>query len=105
MTTGAEKETRKQYRCPRCGGEKLSRQLIKSTFWHGERLVLVDDIPAFVCESCGERFHDEATARTLERMQGEGFAADEAKGHLHVPIISFSRRIPPELTEIAEEEE
>jgi YgiT-type zinc finger domain-containing protein len=92
-------------KCPECGSDRLSRQLVRSAIWHGERLVLVDDIPAVVCGACGERFFDDATATVLDLMQGEGFPAERAKGHLHVPIFSFSHRVPAELLDVAETEE
>lgn len=92
-------------RCPRCGSTKLREALLKSTFWHDARLVVVDNIPAIVCESCGERFLGNATSATLDLMRERGFPVDEATSHMHVAVFSFSHRIPAELVEVAETQE
>ncbi len=94
-----------QHECPQCGSARLRQDFVKSAFWHGERLVVVDNIPAVVCDACGERFYDDGTATTLDLMHGRGFPSGEASGHMHVPIFSFSARVPAELAEAAEEQE
>ncbi|MGB3387642.1 MAG: type II toxin-antitoxin system MqsA family antitoxin [Pseudaminobacter sp.] len=91
-----------EHECPQCGSTRLHETLVKSAFWQDERLVVVDNIPAVVCEACGERFYDDATVTALDLMQGDGFVASEAGIHMHVPVFSFSHRIPAELTEVAE---
>lgn len=105
MIAGAEEPEKDVQPCPQCGNGRLSGQLVKSAFWHGERLVLVDGIPALVCSSCGERFYDDATVTMLDVMRGDGFPADQAKAHLHVPIFFFAQRVPHEPRDAAEEEE
>lgn len=92
------------HQCPSCGSARLSQSLVKSALWHGDRLVLVEGIPAIVCSACGERFYDDATATMLDLMQGEGFPADKAAGHVSVPVFSFARRVPQDLLASAEEE-
>lgn len=91
--------------CPQCGSTKFRDALVKSTFWHDGRLVVVDDILAIVCESCGERLFNEATCAALDLMHRDGFPVDRATSHLHVAVFPFSHRVPAELTEIAESEE
>lgn len=99
IETASDESPDTQHRCPQCGSTRLGRHQVKSALWHGERLVLVKDIPAIVCEACGERFYDDATATILDLMQGDGFPADQATEHLSVPVFSFSQRIPSELAE------
>lgn len=93
-----------EHECPQCGSTRICETVVKSAFWHDERLVVVDNIPAVVCEACGERFYDDATVTALDLMQGDGFPASEAGKHMHVPVFSFSQRVPVELTELAEAE-
>lgn len=83
--------------CPQCESTRLRRHLVKSAFWHDDQLILVEDIPAIVCEACGERFYDDATATVLDLMQGDGFPAGQATRHLSVPVFSFAQRVPSEL--------
>ncbi|MFU0504632.1 type II toxin-antitoxin system MqsA family antitoxin [Pseudaminobacter sp. NGMCC 1.201702] len=99
IETASDENPDVQPRCPQCESTRLRRHLVKSALWHGERLVLVKDIPAIVCEACGERFYDDTTATILDLMQGSGFPADRATEHLSVPVFSFSQRIPSGLAE------
>lgn len=90
------------HECPQCGSTRLSERLVKSAVWHGDRLVLVEGIPAIVCGDCGERFYDDVTATMLDLMQGEGFPAELAAGHVSVPVFFFARRVPTDLLATAE---
>lgn len=91
--------------CPQCGHTDLSQQLAKSAFWHNERLVVVDDIPALACLRCGERFYDDATVTILDIMQGDGFPPGDAKAHITVPVYSFRGRAPADPQDPVEAEE
>jgi YgiT-type zinc finger domain-containing protein len=94
-----------QHECPQCGSTRLRQDFVKSALWHGERLVVVENIPAAVCDACGERFYDDGTVTVLDLMHGGGFPAGGAIGHMHVPVFSFSARVPAELADAAEEQE
>lgn len=78
---------------------------MKSAYWRDAQLVVIDNIPAFVCQGCGERIFDDATSAALDLMRGDGVPADEPANEAHVTIVSFSRRVPAELDEIAQERE
>jgi YgiT-type zinc finger domain-containing protein len=92
------------HRCPQCGSTHLRESLVKSALWHGERLVLVEDIPALVCGGCGERFYDDATSMQLDLLRGEGFPVEQAVAHATVPVFRFSHRVPTDLMTTAEHE-
>lgn len=90
------------HECPQCGSRQLRRDLVKTAFWHDASLVVVEGIPAMVCEACGERFYDDATVMALDLMHGDGFPKAQACGHMHVPVFSFPARIPADLVPVAE---
>jgi YgiT-type zinc finger domain-containing protein len=46
---------RKYSSCSYCGGSVLERHVVVET-WFGEKLVLFEDVPAGVCENCGEEY-------------------------------------------------
>jgi YgiT-type zinc finger domain-containing protein len=50
-------------RCYFCGGE-TARQLVRAENWWGGELALVENVPAWVCQVCGEKYYD---ADTVER--------------------------------------
>ena len=91
-----------EHECPQCGSMRLREALVMSAFWQDERLVVVDDMPALVCEACGERFYDDATVVGARPDAGDGFPASKAAKYIHVPMFSFSHRIPAGSVETVE---
>lgn len=78
-----------QMPCDRCGGGVLSPQRVKIAFWSGDGLVVVRNIPAMVCGTCGEEYLSDHAAMGLDRMRGEGFAAHDGTERISVPVIDF----------------
>jgi YgiT-type zinc finger domain-containing protein len=66
---------------------------VKTAIWSEDRVFLVEDIPAQVCDSCLEQFYDEETTDALRRLTEEGFASVEPKREILVPIFSLEGRI------------
>lgn len=73
--------------CQSCGRAGLEETLVQSAFWEGERLVVVEDIPALVCRGCGERFYDDETAIRLDMLRGTGFPAARAARQMNVEVF------------------
>jgi YgiT-type zinc finger domain-containing protein len=72
-----------------CANAVLARDEVKSAFWEGERLVVVEGIPALVCQSCGEQYYEDDTAMKLDLMRGSGFSVQNAVRSLTVPVFVF----------------
>ena len=51
----------------------------------GDRLIIVEDVPALVCDTCGDQIFTERTAGGIER-------ATEGKPAYSSPVYRFSRR-------------
>ncbi|HEY4999771.1 MAG TPA: type II toxin-antitoxin system MqsA family antitoxin [Usitatibacter sp.] len=83
--------------CTECGGTQVHTDLVRSAFWEGERLVVVEGIPALVCASCGEQFYDDTTAVVLDLLRGAGFPADKARSEMSVPVFAFGDRLPKDV--------
>lgn len=59
------------FRCHVCGGERARRDLVSEVFTIEGRRVLVEDIPADVCERCGEAsFSRETVERVRQLVHG-----------------------------------
>ena len=78
--------------CPRCGGA-LVATTVRTTVWQGDRVAIVEDIPALVCEACLEQFYDDAVSDALRRLAEEGFPAAKADREISVPVFSLVGRI------------
>ncbi len=72
----------------------MHSSIVKTAIWQGERLFLVEDIPAHVCDFCMEQFYDEETTDILRRLTEDGFPALKAKREILVPVFSLEDRIP-----------
>jgi len=80
--------------CTQCGAPGVHPTSARSAFWHQDRLVVVEDIPALVCVNCHEQFFGDDVAMALDLMRGEGFPASKAIKELRVPVFSFRQMIP-----------
>lgn len=78
--------------CPRCG-QALRAGTVKTAIWREERMFLVEDIPAQVCDSCIEQFYDEETTDALRRLTEEGFSSLVPKREVLVPVFSLEGQI------------
>ena len=85
---------REEIVCTQCGAAGVHPTFARSAFWHQDRLVVVEDIPALVCVNCHEQFFGDDVATALDLMRGGGFPASEANQELRVPVFSFRRMIP-----------
>jgi YgiT-type zinc finger domain-containing protein len=75
--------------CANCGSANIHAARVRSAFWHEDRLVVVEGIPALVCDDCQERFYDDGTIVRLDLLRGAGFPAEQACGELRVPVFSL----------------
>jgi YgiT-type zinc finger domain-containing protein len=79
-----EKRMFKKDTCPLCGGGKKAG---KTTFTVelGEGILVVRNVPALLCNQCGEDWIEDKIASRLEKL------ADQARGkHLQVEVAAFA---------------
>ena len=82
--------------CPACGSAEIGMADVRSAFFHDDRLVVVEEIPALVCASCNEQFYDDNTVVVLDLLRGDGFPAEAARQEIRVPVFSFRDRLVAE---------
>ncbi len=78
--------------CPRCGAA-LAETRVRTAIWQGERVALVEDIPALVCGGCAEQFYDDDVSDALRKLNEQGFPEHEAEHTIEVPVFSLTGRI------------
>ena len=78
--------------CPACGGSDIGIAQVRSAFFHEDRLVVVEEIPALVCADCKEQFYDDQTVVVLDLLRGDGFPAERAREEISVPVFTFRDR-------------
>lgn len=76
------------YTCQYCGSNTYE-DVVRMCLWEGERLVVIEDIPARVCENCMEQFYDSVTRFRIDTFREERFPLEEARRVIEVPIFSL----------------
>jgi len=69
-------------RCYFCGG-KTKRGRVRAENWWGDTLAFVENVPAWVCEDCGEPYFEAETCRLRQ-------APPPARQTIQVPVYAFS---------------
>ena len=72
-------------RCYFCKG-KVSEKKVKVDFRWGDDLLVIEDVPAEVCQQCGEKYFSSETYKVMEQL-----AKRKAKPirHIMVEVIKF----------------
>jgi YgiT-type zinc finger domain-containing protein len=77
-------------RCPKCERPMRPGQ-VNTAMWYGQKVVLVEDIPAMVCDYCSEQYYDDETTEGLMRLTEEGCQLSEQTGEVLVPVTNKGR--------------
>lgn len=77
--------------CPVCESTDTHHAHVRSAFWHNDRLVVIEDVPALVCNTCGEQFYDDAAVLLIDRMRQNGFPPEHVDRELCVPVFSCTK--------------
>jgi YgiT-type zinc finger domain-containing protein len=78
--------------CPRCD-QPMRPATVKTAIWRDDRLFVVEDIPAQVCDSCMDQFYDDDTTEALRRLTEQGFSSIQPEREDLVPIFSLKGQI------------
>ena len=57
--------------CSYCGGRVQPRLVTKPCWWGEQMIALVENVPAGVCEQCGERYYAAEVFEEVERLAKE----------------------------------
>lgn len=78
--------------CPQCR-KPMRSGMVKTAMWFDDRLYVIEDIPAQICDSCVEQFYDEDVTDVLRRLTDDGFPSAEVISELTVPVLSLKARL------------
>ena len=70
--------------------------LVRTAIWHKDRLSVVEDIPAYLCDTCVEQYYDPEATEILRKLTGDGFTGVAAHREILVPVYSLAGQLPPE---------
>jgi len=78
---------------------------VKTAIWRGERLFVVEDVPAFVCDLCVEQFYDPGVTEMLRKWTQDGFPMADVQREILVPVFSLAGYEPMTRPITTEEQE
>ena len=73
--------------CSYCGGRVTEKAIQKPCFWGEKLFALVDNVPAGVCDQCGEKFYKANVLKIIEKLLKERKFAS----HVDLPLTDFSK--------------
>ena len=75
-------------KCYFCRG-KVERKHITLDYRWGEDLVVIKDVPAGVCQQCGEKYIQSGVYKELEKLAKN---KDRLKGKMTVDVLEYGER-------------
>lgn len=77
-------------RCFFCKG-KVGQERVNVDFRWGESLVVIEDVPAGVCQQCGERYFDAEVYKDMEKLAKIRIKPFK---RLTIDVIKFEHPVP-----------
>jgi len=76
-------------RCYFCKGKMLEDK-VRVDFRWGDELLVIEDVPAEVCQQCGEKYFSSETYKAVEKL-----AKSKSKPirHIMVEVIKFEKPV------------
>ncbi len=71
--------------CYFCSRGILEEKRVRVDFRWGDQLVIIENVPAKVCNECGERYYAAKVVRQMEQIAKEGRVERE----LQVPVVAL----------------
>ena len=74
--------------CEGCGKPTYGK-LIHVTMWTEKGLVVIENVPAQVCDACQEQYYDEETSTKILELASRGFSKERIVREITVPVFSL----------------
>lgn len=75
--------------CYFCVKGKLKREKVDIVRYWGKELVALNDVPALVCQSCGERYFDARVSQKIEERIEDALKRKTSVPKIDVPVLQF----------------
>jgi YgiT-type zinc finger domain-containing protein len=80
-----------QERCYFCKYGTLEDRRVTVDLRRGDRLIVIKNVPALVCNACGEQQYTLETSREIDRLLKKIEQTGQAEEELRVPVISMAQ--------------
>jgi YgiT-type zinc finger domain-containing protein len=72
-------------KCAICSGN-LRKEVTKLELWVDGKLSIIEDVPAKVCENCGEKYFSAKVSKQIDKLLKRKIKAEKK---VEVPVFSF----------------
>lgn len=76
--------------CRFCGGKTIPKTVDVQRKWQG-KLVIITNVPAYVCEQCGEQYFEAEVALEMDRIKRASRVSGEKL--IQVPVRPYGAEI------------
>jgi YgiT-type zinc finger domain-containing protein len=76
-------------RCDFCSEGRLRSQQVREYYRAGKGLVVIEKVPAYVCDKCGERYYEVSVAKQMRQLAKKG---TRNKAKISFPLVRFQER-------------
>lgn len=73
-------------KCTLCFEGRLEAKRGREYFRHGQSLVVIEDVPAWVCSKCGERYHLASVYKKMRQIAADG---DRLTERMTIPVARY----------------
>ncbi len=77
-------------KCYFCGHGLLKKQRVTMDLRKGDRLVVIKNVAALVCDTCGERQYSIEVSQQIDRIWEELEHTGQAEEEMKVPVVSMA---------------
>jgi YgiT-type zinc finger domain-containing protein len=81
--------------CVRCCEGDLKATRGREYFRYRQSLVIIEDVPAWVCNKCGERYHQ---ARVYKKMRQIAAHREQITEHVSIPVAHYQEDVATSVT-------
>jgi YgiT-type zinc finger domain-containing protein len=75
--------------CDFCFEGRLQPNQVREYYRVGKGLVVMENVPAYVCNKCGERYYDADVAKQMRKLSKRG---QQTKQRISFPLVRFERK-------------
>ena len=72
--------------CTFCGGRVTGKPVQKACWWGDKLMAIIDNVPAGVCEQCGERYYEAKVVKDIDELLKKKQFTSTA----HIPLANFA---------------
>jgi len=73
-------------RCDFCLEGRLRSRQVREYYRTGKSLVVIERVPSYVCDKCGERYYEAHVAKQMRQLAKKGA---RVKTRISFPLIQF----------------